>query len=233
MKIARYVFLAVLFAAGAFCFAQSGGTQSIEESYLSESVEMTVIREYSQQNDYAGKMAALDFIEDFIAAGNVGKEVVAILHDLSLEGIHNKVYEGGRVTNNFPDVRARAIRYLGECTAPDAVEPAQKSIVQVMAIDKEPNVQYEAINALAKLKGDTVRASTAATQSFISFDARNPDNRVTVSLLNFYESLIDAGQPLDSLAVRTILQISSSSLYTYPVREQAKALLTKARKSAK
>jgi hypothetical protein len=207
--------------------ASEGRERSVEESYLDEPINLVVVRQYTQAVDRGSKMAALDYLADYIDRGNTGTDVSVMLEGLALEGILNKTNEGGRTTNNFPDVRAKAVQLLGDCGTAEA----QASIVKVMGIEREPDVQYEALNALIKTGvADNPGVVEKARQVFEDFNARNPDNRMAWALLDLYGALINTEQGLKNVpSLNTIYNISENPIYTKPVRDQAKAILIKAR----
>jgi hypothetical protein len=226
MAMKGIIFSGVLFfMAAAVSFGQSANTgreMSVEESYLQESVEMTVIREYSSGTSREGKQLALDYIGEYIKKGNKDENVRQVLENLALDGIQNKITENGKITNNFPDIRAQAVRYLGEL----GTREAQESIYKVMKVDKEPNVQYEAIHSLTKIGIFDSGMAANALWVFSQFDMAAPDNRFAVSLLDLIKEMLDQGENVRNIdIIKIVRKISESPDYTAPVRQQARNLL--------
>lgn len=223
--------LAILVVAVGIVGAQTAGEKkelSVEESYLQESIEAMVIREQSRADSRDMKFIALEYIGEAIAAGRGGEETQKALEYLALEGVVNKSRDGGvgRVTNNFPDVRARAVEYLGELGG----EAAKDSLLKVMLAEPEPMVLTEAVKSLAKI-GMNDNEEVAATISWIvsRFDVLNPDNSLAFAALNAFEELAEKNGGLkDPSTIRVILRIAEGP-YIKPVQARARDVLNKIR----
>lgn len=223
--------LVVLAVTTGLAVAQTAGEKkelSVEESYLQESIETMVIREQSRAESRDMKFIALEYIGEAIEAGRGGEETQKALEYLALEGIVNRSREGGvgRVTNNYPDVRAKAVAYLGEIGG----EPAKNSLLKVVLAEPEPMVLAEAVKALAKI-GLNENEEVASTISWIvtRFDVLNPDNSLAFAALNAYEMLAEkSGGIKDPSTIRVILRIAEGP-YIKPVQNRAKEVLSKLR----
>jgi hypothetical protein len=230
----RLVAFSVVFVTGlSLAMGQqgSGGGQemSVEESYLQESIELMVIREQSRGDSRDGKMVALEYIGDAIARGNTGDDIRSALEHMALEGILNRTRESGRVTNNYPDVRAKAVAYLGQLGTAEAKD----TLLKIMLAEPEPMVLTEAVKSLAKI-GLNENDEAANTIAWIvtRFDVLNPDNLLALSALDAYETLAEKnGGIKDPSAIRTILRIADGP-YIKPVQERARQVLTNLRKYA-
>jgi hypothetical protein len=195
---------------------------SVEESYLQESVENMIIREQSVATGRDMKLVALEYIGEAIEHGNTSDDVRNALEYLALEGLTNQTRENGRMINNFPDVRAKAVVYLGEVGTPEA----KNALLKVMLADPEPMVLTEAVKSLAKI-GLNENEETANTISWVvtRFDVLNPDNLLALSALEAFETLAKKNGGLkDPSALRTIMRIADGR-YIAPVKDRARQLI--------
>jgi hypothetical protein len=195
---------------------------SVEESYLQESIENMIIREQSVATGRDMKLVALEYIGEAIEHGNTSDDVRNALEYLALEGLTNQTRENGRMINNFPDVRARAVGYLGEVGTPEA----KNALLKVMLADPEPMVLTEAVKSLAKI-GLNENEETANTISWVvtRFDVLNPDNLLALSALEAFETLAKKNGGLkDPSALRTIMRIADGR-YITPVKDRARQLI--------
>jgi HEAT repeat protein len=124
--------------------------------------------------------------------------------------------------NNFPDVRAKAVVYLGEIGTPEA----KNALLKVMLADSEPMVLTEAVKSLAKI-GLNDNEETANTISWVvtRFDVLSPDNLLALSALDAFETLAKKnGGLMDPSALRTIMRIADGR-YIPPVKDRARQLI--------
>lgn len=199
---------------------------SVEESYLQESIESMVIREQSRADSRDMKFIALEYIGEAISAGRGNEETLRTLEYLALEGVVNKSREGGvgRVTNNFPDVRAKAVAYMGDMGG----EAAKSSLVKVVLAEPEPMVLTEAVKALAKIgMNENEEVVTAISWIVTRFDVLNPDNSLAFAALNAYEEIAEKnGGIKDPSTIRAIRRIIEGP-YIKPVQARAREVLGK------
>lgn len=208
-----------------FAFSQEKEEElSVEESYLQESMEVMVIREQTRADSRDMKLVALDFIKDAIDGGRANEEVTRSLEYLALEGTVNRTRDGGlgRLTNNYPDVRTKAVAYLGEL----GTEEAKNAVVRVLLADNEPMVLTEAVKALGKFSHEDNTEVVAAISWIVTrFDVLNPDNALALAALEAFENLAAANGGLrDPVAVRTVMRIAEGT-YIRPVRVRALSVL--------
>lgn len=228
----RNILISGIVALGSFSpvvvFAQD---VSVEEAYLKETVPMMIIREQAQSGDRDGKFLALDYIRESLDNGEKSDAMRSVLQDLALDGILNKTRTEGRVSNNFSDVRLRAVTYLGELGTKEASDALRK----VVLVEEEPAVITEAFRSLSKI-GSNENGVTVDTANWIfqRFNAMGPDNRLALSYIDAVEGFLpNMGQSteherriyMDSLD--KIKSIASNFKYITPVRERAKAALIK------
>jgi len=122
-------------------------TLTIEELYLSQEVEIQLLRNQAFNNNRDSKTLALLDIKGMVESGKVtkdSKEVMAILDALAGEGVYRVVKTDGSVSNNFPEVRRDAVAILGKVGG----KVAHDTLYKVLTSDREPMVLAEAVYAL-------------------------------------------------------------------------------------
>jgi hypothetical protein len=204
----------------------SDGEMSVEESYLQQSIENMIIRDQSRTAGRDEKMIALDYIEDAINRGNTGEEVRSALEYISMEGLINQTRENGRLVNNFPDVRKRAVTNLGALGTPEA----KNIIIRLVITESEPMVITEAFKALTKIgineNDETVNAIAWVVNRF---ESGIGDEQMAISALEAFEVLAEKNNSINSTAITTINRIATSNHYSRLIREQARMVLDKLR----
>jgi HEAT repeat protein len=200
----------------------SGKEMTVEESYLQESIELMIIRETARAESREQKLIALEYIRDAIGRGNKNDEIRQTLDSLSREGRRTVSRENGRVTNNFPDVRRQAAKYLGQI----GTEEAQKSLMEITQFENEPMVLQEAIKSLGDI-GFNNNNETVAHIAWIvrKFDTLNPDNLMAIATIDAFEKIAIKNGGLNSPEAIQILVRISEGNYVSPVRERARQLL--------
>jgi HEAT repeat protein len=86
-------------------------------------------------------LIALEYISGALERGSTNDEIRQTLEYLSLEGTTNRVREGGRLVNDYPDVRRQAARYLGTV----GTREAKAALIRICTSDIEPMVLQEAV----------------------------------------------------------------------------------------
>ncbi|MDR2247989.1 MAG: HEAT repeat domain-containing protein [Treponema sp.] len=210
----------------------SGGSRemSVEESYRQESVENMIIREQSRADGMEMKLIALEYIRDAIDRGNRGPEIQSALEYLAMEGIINIIREGNRVINNYPQVRVKAVEYLGDMGTPEA----KNLLIRLVHTDKEPMVLQEAIKSLGRLNtNDGNEIINAISEVVIRRNNLNlPDNLLAFSALDVYDKIAKANSGLqDPMMVQTVINIAEGN-YSPSVRNRARQVLANLREYA-
>jgi HEAT repeat protein len=175
-------------------------------------------------------MLALDYIDDMLHQGK-GAKVAKVIVNLASEGIINRDSAGGQVINNFPDVRARAVKDLGQIDTPQA----KAALVNICQAEREPGVLYAAVNSLVKqTSGSPEQNITAIYDVYYRFNAGDmPDNRLALAVLNAFDFYLKNNQTHDKRLVNTLMAIKNDARYIYPVRARAEQLLQSFLASAK
>jgi HEAT repeat protein len=196
---------------------------SVEESYRQESVETMIIREQSRADNMEMKLFALEYIKDAIDRGNTGPDIQSALEYLAMEGIVNIIREGGRIINDYPQVRVKAAQCLGDIDTPET----KILLIRLVRAEREPMVLQEAIKSLGKIGTDGSKEIVTAISGAV--DRRNilsqPDNLLAFSALDAYDKIAKAnGGIQDPMAFQTVADIAEGN-YTLTVRNRAKQVL--------
>jgi hypothetical protein len=209
---------AVLAAASAVM----GQEMSVEESYLQESVELMIIKETSQADSRDQKEVAMMYISAAIERGNKGEDIRQALEYLASEGITRQTRMSGRLTNNFPDIRRQAAKYLGDIGTVEA----KNTLVKMCLTDNEPMVLQEAFKSLGNI-GINDNDEVVSVIAFITarFDVLNPDNMLALAAIDALDKIAAKNNGIkDPNAIRTLMRIGDGR-YIKPVQERAKQVL--------
>ncbi|GMO37074.1 MAG: HEAT repeat domain-containing protein [Termitinemataceae bacterium] len=213
-KIAAFA----LFAGFVVCSGAIAQEMSIEDSYLQQSVEVMIVKEQAANNDRESKLLALEYVRQMLENGDGSEPVRAILQDMALEGTLNKVREEGRTANNFPDIRMKAVAYLGGIKTKESAN----ALVKVLLIDPEPSVVAEAIHSLENIGiNDNDEIVHAISFVFIRYDARNPNNVLALSVINALNTFCQKTGSRNPEIYKILNTISVSPSYTANVRNFA------------
>lgn len=214
-----------------------GGSVTIEDLYLSQEVEVQVLRSQVLSNNREGKMLALQSIGSMIDEKRLGpdnKDIIALLESLAGEGVFKIVRLDGSVANYYPDVRREAVGLLGKVGGKDS-----KVILQrVILADKEPMVLAEAVYAMGKLAGtdDKDVLPYIGKVMMNNNNSSNPDNNLAYSCLLAIERLSGTFNGIsDPELISALLDTASNGLYVRDVSLKAKSVIGKllSTKSAK
>jgi hypothetical protein len=197
---------------------------NVEAEYM-QSVEDQVISELANNESRDDKVVALQMLEEAAAEGRVTPDMMNTLDRLAGEGITNRSTTGGRVMNNYPDIRKRACEILASVKTEES-----KNILKTIALnDNEPMVLSAAIKSLGTIginEGDEVISAINWAQKRNM--ALNPTSSMAFEVLTAYEMLaptVENKQPM----LEEISKIAANNRYTKSVRNRAKALLKKFR----
>jgi hypothetical protein len=228
------------FVPGGVAFAQTapasgaagtaGGERTVEEASLQESVETLVIGEQSRADSKDQKLVALQYIKQAIDEGRKGENVRESLAYLALETSYVVARNagGGKPTNDFPDIRAKACDYLGEFKT----VAAKDTLVKVALSDREPMVLSAAVRSLGKIGiNDADEVTTLIAFLVNRFDVLYPDNSLAFESLVALERIGGlSGGIKDPAAIRAIMRIAGGN-YITPVKIKANQLLDTLRKT--
>ena len=205
---------------------ENGNETTVEELFL-ESVEMRIIGEQAFSDTRDMKLTALNNLEDMIEEGKItenDREVHYILERLSNEGIGVQLREGKRLVNNYPEVRRRAAKLLGQMGG----DQAKDSLINILISDPEPMVLAEAAYALGEIgDNENQQVTQALSYSILDQNIMTPDNNFAFAALLAFEKLAESNGGLqDPSAFRALIRISQGN-YIRTVRKKADQVLEK------
>ena len=203
---------------------QGQGETTVEELFL-ESIEMRIIGEQAFSEEREMKLTALDNLEGMIEEGEVGpndQEAHYILERLANQGIGVELVQGKTVVNNFPEVRRRAAKLLGQMGG----SQAQATLINILIGDPEPMVLAEAAYALGEIgNNENQQATQAIAYGILNQDIMTPDNNFAFAALLAFEKIAEANGGLqDPNAFRALIRISQGN-YIRTVRRKADQVL--------
>lgn len=207
-----------------FCvntYAQSSENEtSVENEYMS-SMEDIVIMEMANSDQRDNKLVALQYLEAAADNGNVSPDMIQALNQLSGEGISTQSRTKGRLSNNYPDVRAKACDILGKVGNEEAVH----ILTTVVKNDNEPWVLTSAVRALGEI-GSNEDDKVTETIAFISnrVEILNPTSSLANEIITAYEKLLPNTKNRKPV-IDSLTRIASDYRLVRPVRTKALELL--------
>lgn len=121
-------------------------SQTIEELYLSQNIELQMVRNQALSNDWELRSLALQTLRSMAGDGRITEEnpgAFPILENLAKR-------ERGPNTKNFNLIRREACNILGEIGG----ERSQRILLDVLMDDNEPMVLAEAVYGLGRIGSD-------------------------------------------------------------------------------
>lgn len=217
-------------------FAQSTQVQkkssrsetSVESEYLSD-IDGVVMLTLAQSDEYDNKLVALQYLEHAVKAGNTSDEVIAALDQLAGEGIITQSRQGGRIVNNFPDIRRGACLLLGQVGG----EHSKNTLINIAIADNEPMVQAAAIRSLGDI-GINENDEAVDAIAFANHRNRvlNPTSSMAFEALNAFEKLASSTENKRNM-VDEISKIAADHHYNQAVRKHALEVLKSIRLDGK
>lgn len=223
------IFLLVSFYLSGTVYSQNQTEEKTVEELFLQSIELTFIGEMATNLSRNSKLDALDAIEEMIDGGRTSendRDLLTVLEYLSMEGNGVQMREGGRLINNFPEVRRRACEYLGDLGG----EFAKASLINVLLTDTEPMVMAEAAYALGTIG---INSDNQVTQtlsySILGQNVLTPDNNYAFAVLLAFEKIADSNNGItDPSAIRALVRIQNGN-YLKTVQRKAKSVIDKLR----
>lgn len=193
--------------------------RTIEELYLSQDLELQIMRSQARANDREMKELALRSIRDMVESGETPDGVYLILESLAAEGVGRQVRSNGSNVNNFPEIRRQATELLGQVGG----QEAKDTLVSILRDDPEAMVLAEAAYALGQIGlNENNEVSDHMVQALLRENARStPDNNLAFSLILSLERLSAQNGGLADPEVLNVLLETASSPYIRTVRRRA------------
>ena len=200
--------------------SKSGNETSVESEYMS-SMEDIVIMEMANSDQRDNKLVALQYLEEAADNGNISPDMMAALNQLSGEGISTQSRTKGRLSNNYPDIRAKACDILGKV----GTEEAAHILTTVVKTDNEPWVLTSAVRALGVI-GSNEDDKVTDTIAFISnrVEVLNPTSSLANEIIIAYEKLLPSTKNKKPV-IDSLTKIASDYRFVRPVRTKALELL--------
>ena len=203
---------------------QSGdrAPQTIEELYLSQDVEVQIIRSQALSTDRSTKLLALQSIRSMVENGTLSSadsELFPVLETLATSGTRREVRSGGSVINNFPEIRRQAVGLLGDVGG----DEAKSVLADVLEVEDEPMVQAEAVYALGRLEDERDSRTLDRIARVLSREnaKRGPDNNLAFASMLAIEKIAGrVGGISDPDVINALLGVTSGS-YIRDVRLKA------------
>ncbi len=220
---------------GTNVFGQSGDgsqreEQTIEELYLSQDIELQIIRGQALSNDRQLKFLALQSIRASVEDGTLTEEnpgLFVILQALATEGTARQVRSEGAVINNFPEIRRQSAQLLGEIGG----ERSQQVLLTILQEDPEPMVLAEAVYALGTIGiNDDNETLNNIVFMLRRENAREaPDNNLAFASLLALEKIAQRqGGISDPETINVVLEVAAGA-YVRDVRLKAIDVINKLR----
>ena len=121
--------------------------RTIEEIYLSQNIELQLIRSQASSYDWEVRNMAIQSLRNMANEGRINEDNPGAF--LILEGMAKPIEQGGN-TKNFNLIRREACSILGDVGG----QRSQRILLDVLAMDREPTVLSEAVYALGKIGTD-------------------------------------------------------------------------------
>lgn len=198
------------------------GPATIEELYLSQDLELQILRSQALAPDRESKLLALQSIRDLVENGALSPEddgAFVILRSLAGEGSFREVRSGGRVVNNYPEIRREATALIAEIGG----ETAKDVLVRIAREDDEPMVLAEAVYGLGGIGiNDNNEVSAQVVRVLQSENAaETPDNNLAFASILALEKLAAGAEPPIDPEIVSVLLETASSPYIRTVRRRA------------
>ncbi len=208
------------------------GSLTIEELFLSSDIEIQLLRSQAVSENRENKLLALQSIRQMVGDGRVtdsDQAVLTVLDSLAGEGVSSTVRSGGRIINDFPEIRRQAVQLLGEIGG----DVSKDILFRVVRDDPEPMVLSEAVFALGVIGENTNMETTLYLADVLSRNSARvtPDNNLAFACLLSLEKLMDSEEGIADPEVLTALLDVVSGNYIQSVRLKALDVIYKLRDS--
>ncbi|MDE7139461.1 MAG: HEAT repeat domain-containing protein [Treponemataceae bacterium] len=207
---------------GVFAQQNNRSEESADAAYLS-SIEDLVISELATSEELDNKLVALSYLEAAIDDGRTSPDMMVALDQLAGEGITSQSRTNGRLSNNYPQVRAAACDLLAKVPT----EESKTTLKKIALADNEPMVITAAVRALGEIglndKDDAVDTIAWVSQKNLYV---NPTSSLALEVIIAYEKLADKVENKSAM-LQSVNKIATNHLFVSSVRTRAKELSKK------
>lgn len=202
--------------------AEDEGPATIEELYLSQDIELQILRSQALAADRESKLLALQSIRSMVESGTVSPQddgAFLILQSLAGEGTFREVRSGGRVVNNYPEIRREATALIAEIGG----ETAKDVLVRIAQEDNEPMVLSEAVYGLGTIGLNENNEVSAQVVRVLQVEnaSQTPDNNLAFAAILSLEKLASQAEPPIDPEIVSVLLETASAPYIRTVRRRA------------
>ena len=195
---------------------------TIEELYLSQDIELQILRSQAVAPDRDSKLLALQSIRAMVESGTISQQndgAFVILQSLASEGTFRQVRSGGRIVNDFPEIRREATALVAEIGG----EQAKEVLMRIAREDDEPMVLSEAVYGLGTIGiNDNNEASAQIVQILQRQNtSETPDNNLAFASILALEKLASRQEPPIDPEIVSVLLETASAPYIRTVRRRA------------
>lgn len=192
---------------------------TIEELYLSQDLELQILRGQALSTDREMKQLALRDLRNMIQLGMSNEGVATVLEAMANEGVSRQTRVGNTVTNDFPDIRRQAVELLGQVGG----ARAHSALVRVLRDEREPMVLAEAAFALGTIGINPNNQTSDFLVSILQREnaASTPDNNLAFAIVLSLETLSKQNGGLAHPEVINVLLETASAPYIRTVRMRA------------
>jgi HEAT repeat protein len=205
------------------CAQQNRSETTAEQEFLS-SVEDVIVSELAAAADRDTKLEALEFAQIAVREGRVSPGIRQAIVELAGEGTLSVSSSGGRIINNFPEIRMQACDLLGQIPAKESKD----ALVKIAFAEDEPVVAAAAIRSLGEIGfNDNNDAIDTIIWVQKKFSILKPTSSLAYAVLEAYEKFAPKVQDplMTGQMVQSISEISTNYRYNKPVRDKALSLL--------
>ena len=238
MKKIVFLIIIAMISSSLFAQAQKKQTSSettVEQIYLSTSIEVAIATELAAADTREQKFIALDTIGQMVSDGKIkqdDQQINNVLTNLAGEGTFVTVREGSRKINDFPEVRARAAEILGELGG----EKSKNTLIDITVKENEPFVLAQIVYSLGVIGLNDNNESLIAIARVLEANSKRaplPDDNLAVASLLAIEKIAAKNngfpaEPDPKYLYRAIIEVQQGN-YSTNVRKWAANLITKLR----
>ncbi len=198
-------------------------SQTIEEQMLQRKEQK--IRTYIYQARLGDRDAKIDVLDQILAEFDEMKytekdmKLVELLVELAEEGSVRKVYENGRIVNDFPDVRIKAVKVLAKIKG----EKAREALVNALLYEENTMVKVEICYAMAEV-GDNKNGDVLRSIIYIYRNRPNNDANLIMAIIHALQKIATTNSSLYPDVVYILIEISMGA-YSRTIRETALKVL--------